>query len=336
MLEITNGNRCVFVSWAPFCSRSDSIAAHLDASSYMIYSASWGSHYSTILFKYLTQAVRTLRLLMRERPAMVFVMTPPVIACVPVWLYSRLSGAGYVIDAHSGAFLQQPWKALLFLHKFFSRQARTTIVTNEYLKSMVTSWGASATIVSDVPVRFANPRPIPTRGAHRMTFVSSFQKDEPFDVFVEAARAVPDVVFYVTGDSSKLSPSVREALPVNVELVGFLPDGQYRALLDASDAVITLTTLDHTMQRGAYEAVYLGKPVVVSNTAILRRHFPRGAVHVENTPTDVARGIREMIGGLGNHTAEVLQLKEQKLTAWQCTLAQLRGIVDTPAEPDAA
>lgn len=333
---MTKNRGSLFVSWAPYCSRSDSIAAHLDSPSHMVYSGSWGSHYATVLFKYFVQAVRTLTLLMREKPAVVFVMTPPVIACVPVWLYARLTGAAYVIDAHSGAFLQQPWKGLLFLHRFFSRHARTTIVTNQHMQEMLTSWGASSTIVSDVPVRFAEASPIGVRGTHRMTFVSSFQRDEPVDVFLEAARAVPDVVFYVTGDSSKLPSAVRERLPSNVELIGFLPDGQYRALLDESDAVIALTTLDHTMQRAAYEAVYLGKPVIVSNTALLRRHFGRGAVHVANTAPDIARGIRDMLDGLTKYTEEVQQLREEKLTVWRHTLEHLRGVVDGRAEAVAA
>lgn len=298
----------------------------------MVYSDAWGSHYVTVLFKYLVQAVRTLILLMREKPSVVFVMTPPVVACVPVWVYANLTGAMYVIDAHSGAFLQQPWKGLLFLHRFFSRRAHTTIVTNQHLQEMLTSWGASSTIVSDVPVRFAEASPIDVRGAHRMTFVSSFQKDEPVEVFLEAARAVPDVIFYVTGDSSKLPKAVRERLPGNVELTGFLPDGEYRALLDASDAVIALTTLDHTMQRAAYEAVYLGKPVIVSNTALLRRHFARGAVHVANTAPDIARGIRDMLNGLTTYTEEVRQLRDEKLTVWRSTLEDLRRVAGGRAD----
>jgi glycosyltransferase involved in cell wall biosynthesis len=302
----------------------------------MVYFGALGSHYATILVKYSVQAVKTLALLIRAKPAVVLVMTPPVTACVPVWLYAKFSGAAYIIDAHSGAFLLQPWKRLLILHRLFSRHARTTIVTGHYLQDIIRSWGASATIVSDVPVRFARPSPIGVRGEHRMTFVSSFQSDEPVDVFLEAARAVPDVIFYVTGDSSKLPPAVRERLPVNVELSGFLPDGQYRALLDASDAVIALTTLDHTMQRGAYEAVYLGKPVIVSNTALLRRHFARGAVHVENTAPDIARGIRDMLGGLTKYTAEVQTLRQEKLTAWRHTLNHLRALVEGRTDAVAA
>src|SRR6266550_1944138 len=83
----------VFISWAPFCSRSDSIANHLGGRSFMVYAHRYGSHYITVPFKYVAQTFRTLRILFRERPAAVFVMTPPVTACFAVWIYARVTGA---------------------------------------------------------------------------------------------------------------------------------------------------------------------------------------------------------------------------------------------------
>ncbi len=45
--------RVVFISWAPYCSRSDNIARELGGVSYMVYFPFFGSTYWTILFKYL-------------------------------------------------------------------------------------------------------------------------------------------------------------------------------------------------------------------------------------------------------------------------------------------
>ena len=39
------------------------------------------------------------------------VMSPPAIACLPVWLYSKLFGAKYIIDAHTAAFVDPRWRA---------------------------------------------------------------------------------------------------------------------------------------------------------------------------------------------------------------------------------
>jgi hypothetical protein len=293
----------------------------------MVYGHRFGSRYSTVALKYVAQAIRTLRILFRERPRAIFVMTPPVAACLPVWLYSRLSHTPYVIDAHTGAFLDRRWKPLLFLHKWFSRAARATIVTNEYMKEIVEGWGAHATIVRDVPVCFADPAPVNLDGACNMTLVSTFTRDEPIETFLAAAARLPDISFHVTGNYRRAAPGLVERKSGNVRMTGFLPDAEYVGLLRASDAVISLTTLDNTMQRGAYEAVYLGRPVVTSNFDLLKRHFHKGAVHVENTVDGIVEGVQRMRASLANYRREVEELRAERLEEWRRVEADLRRLV---------
>lgn len=321
----------VFISWAPFCSRSDSIARRLGGQSYMVYSPAYGSHYVTVPFKYLSQTIKTLRILIRQRPAAVFVMTPPVAACLPAWIYSRLTGALFVIDAHTGAFLDARWKWLLFVHKWFSRAARTTIVTNEYMHGVLKEWRANATLLRDVPVCFVDPAPTQLDGSCNMTLVATFTRDEPIELFFRAAAQVPEIRFHVTGDYRRAPGRVLQMKPDNVRLTGFLPDADYVGLLLASDAVIALTTMDHTMQRGAYEAVYLGRPVITSNFDLLRRHFCKGAVHVNNSVEDLAAGVRCMRDNIERFSAEILELRRERLADWDHAEAELRLITSIPS-----
>jgi Glycosyl transferases group 1 len=317
----------LFISWAPFCSRSDSIAKWVNGVSHMVYAGHWGSHPLTIFLKYLEQSCRTLAILFKARPRTVFVMTPPVIACFPVWIYCKLTNAQYVIDAHSGAFLDSRWKPLLFVHKFFSRHAAVTIVTGEYLYQFVQTWNATAMIVGDVPVCFAEPKPMQLDGKCNMTLVNTFTHDEPLELFVEAARKTPDIQFYVTGDARNADAKILRTKPDNLHFTGFLPNANYVGLLMASDAVICLTTLPHTMQRGAYEAVYLGKPVVTSNTELLRKAFNRGAVHVDNNIEDIVAGLCEMRKNLSSYQSEVQSLRREKLATWNTVVADLSSLI---------
>lgn len=289
----------------------------------MVYSARWGSRYSTIAFKYLSQSIMTLRLLWKERPCVVFVMTPPVFACLPVWIYCLLTRARYAIDAHSGAFLDPRWSGLLFIHRFFSRRAAVTIVTNEHLAALLASWRVPVVVVADVPIAFPNTACSPTKSGSRMTFVSTFAVDEPMREFFEAAAGLPDVVFHVTGNHRKCDPAVLRLKPPNVHLTGFISRTEYVRLLLESDAILALTTLDHTMQRAAYEAVYLGKPVITSNFGFLRREFPLGTVHVDITPQSIQTGVREMQANLDRYEREVQSLRERKLDRWQDAAEEL-------------
>jgi glycosyltransferase involved in cell wall biosynthesis len=283
----------------------------------MVYSPFWGSRYSTIIFKYLSQTFKTLAILFRHRPNVVLVMTPPVVACVPVWIYAKLTGTQYVIDAHSGAFIDERWKSTLFLHKFFSRAAAATVVTSEYLAGIVQGWGGKTKIVTDVPVCFAAPTAVKLKPAVNMMFVSTFTRDEPLDIFLRSAALTPDVQFHVTGRLKDADPTLVAGSPQNVRYTDYLSNSEYVGLLLASDAVICLTTADHTMQRGAYEAVYLGKPVITSDFRILRDSFHIGAVYVQNTPQSIAEGVHEMKRNLSRYQTEVAALRLEKLKRWK-------------------
>ncbi|WP_197444001.1 glycosyltransferase [Maioricimonas rarisocia] len=320
-------NGPLFISWAPYCSRSDGIARRLGGESHMVYSSGWGSNIFTVAFKYLSQTIKTLWLLFRKRPDVVFVMAPPVIACIPVWLYCALCGKSFVIDAHTGAFLHPRWTRLQWIQRFFSRRARTTIVTNTFLQDRVHSWGAHATIITDVPVYFAEPAPVELVGECNMTLVSSFCDDEPLEEFLAAAGSCPDVQFHVTGNTQKLSRQVLDSAPTNVRFTGFLSDSEYVGLVQASDAVIALTNRDHTMQRAGYEAIYLGRPVVTSDFGCLREAFPLGTVHVPPTAEGIAGGVRQMRLECDRYRQEAEELRARKLDRWAEVADELRSLL---------
>ena len=199
----------LFVSWAPFCGRSDNIARELGGRSVMIYHGFWGSNYATVLFKYLTQSFATFLMLLRLRPRRVFVMSPPAIACVPVWIYAKLFRAVYVVDAHTAAFVDARWRTFEFITRFFARHARTTLVTNEHWRALVQSWRARGDIVTDVPVQFPKPRLIELPAGNKIAVVCTFTFDEPVATIFEAAALVPEVSFHFTGNWKRSAPGAR-------------------------------------------------------------------------------------------------------------------------------
>jgi glycosyltransferase involved in cell wall biosynthesis len=315
--------RPTYISWAPYCSRSDNTARELGGRSYMVYSESLGSNALTVWLKYLTQAMRTFRTLSAERPDAVFVMSPPVFAVLTVWMWCRLHGIPYVVDAHTAAFLHPRWKYFQWLHNALCRRAATTIVTNEHLAGKLSAAGASTTIVRDVPVRYAGTGAFAREGAAVVAVVCSFNYDEPIAEILSAAAQLPHVRFYVTGNPKHLQRSGLPPFPANVTLTGFLSDEAYGSLLTTSDAVLTLTTRDHTMLRGAYEAVYQGTPVIVSDWPLLRDAFSRGAVHVDNSASGIATGVKELLARREHYRAEVLALRELKQSIWEQAKAAL-------------
>jgi glycosyltransferase involved in cell wall biosynthesis len=291
----------------------------------MVYWASLGSHPATVLLKYLGQALRTWWILATERPAAVFVMTPPLFAPLVAWSYCALFRCRLVVDAHSAAFLHPRWKHLQWLQFWLMRRAATTIVHNEHFRQIVERHGGHATIVGDIPIRFQEGERYALPEGFNIAVVSSFNPDEPIAAVVEAARRLPDVHFHLSGDAKALDRRIRQALPPNVRLTGFLPDSAYGFLISRADAVMALTTRDHTMLRGAWEAVYQDTPVIVSNWPILHKAFDEGAIHVDNSPEDIVLAVTTLRSAPEHYREGARRLRRRKEDHWKHTLEALRA-----------
>ena len=315
-----------YISWAESCSRSDHTARELGGTSHMVYAPWWGSRPSTILFKYLQQWFRTGRILSRERPNIVFVMTPPLVASLPAFWYAFVRGKRVVIDAHSAAFLHPRWRRLQWLQRLLCRRAVTTLVHNTHLAERVRALGAHATLVPDVPVVFDRVDPFPRPATFTVAVACSFNPDEPIAAMLDAAALLPDIRFFVTGDVCHLAPELAGRVPPNVTLTGFLSAEAYGGLLSSADAVMTLTTRDHTMLRGAYEAIYQGTPVIVSDWVLLRDAFDEGAVHVDNSSAQIVEAVRRVAADPRGYRAGAMRLRDRKRRQWVRTKDELLNV----------
>jgi glycosyltransferase involved in cell wall biosynthesis len=249
-------------------------------------------------------------------------MSPSPVAVLAVYGYCALTRTPFVIDAHSGAFQNPRWRLLQSLQFWLCRQARATIVTNDHLAALVSAHRAQPIVVPDVPVKFAQSA---QSGQHRpfaVVCVTSFDRDEPIDAMLQAARQLPDVQFYMTGDARRAA-GLLETRPPNVTLTGFLSVSDYGDLIQNAGVVLALTTKNHTMQRGAYEAIYQGTPVIVSDFDILRTAFSDGALHVDNSPEAIVAAILDIRRDPATFRRGALQLKAVKEERWSESKAAL-------------
>ncbi len=148
-------------------------------------------------------------------------------------------------------------------------------------------------------------------------YVASYSADEPIDVVLDAAAKAPDVTFWLTGKPKGKAKDLLDKAPSNVKLLGFLARDEYLAAIAGADVVVALTTRDHTMQRAAYEAIYLGTPVVVSDWPILRENFDTGALWVENTGADLATALKAAANDRDKLRSGAQELRQKKLDRWR-------------------
>jgi glycosyltransferase involved in cell wall biosynthesis len=267
-------------------------------------------------FNYPGQLLRTLIVLARRRPRVVFVQSPPSFAAWTAALYCAVTGAEFVIDAHSDAFQRARWTRPAWLTRVVARRAISTIVTNEHLAGIVRSWGAAAMSIPTIPTDLVMGEPPTMPPGFNVTFVNTWAADEPLDSLLAAAEELPEASFHITGSRKGLE-RLQHPIPKNVRFTGFLSQPTYNALLAASDAVACLTTHDHTMQNGACEALFLETPIVTSDWPILRDYFSAGTVHVDNTPAGIGLGLRRMMAHSSTYRREIRSLRAQRQREWE-------------------
>jgi glycosyltransferase involved in cell wall biosynthesis len=313
--------------------RSRVMADKLDIKAYFVHTGlPRGALYVPI--KYPIQGVKTLLLLLRERPRVIFVQSPPVLAEIFTYAYCTLTGGGYVIDAHSEALLSRGWTAPpAWVKRFLAKRAVTTIVTNEHLARMVEDMEGHATIIRDIPTTFDVQGRYPTSDKFNVALINTFAADEPLNQVLAAAVDLPDVNFYVTGKIGQRNSDFVAKAPPNIQFTDFLPDQAYYGLLSSAQAVMCLTKRNHTMQRGACEALSLGRPIITSDWPILRQYFRKGTVHVDNTVDGIRQGVLKMKQHYGSYEEGIRELQTDQQREWQEKVSTLASLIQEHLQP---
>lgn len=308
--------------------RSDLLAQHLGATAYFIhYEPPGNSKLLRVPIKYIVQGWRTWRALTHDRPDVVFVQNPPIFCVVVAFLYARIYGARYVIDSHTGAFLSPKWRWSLGLHRVLSKGALATIVHNKSQEQIVKEWRCRYLVIGFTPGSYPPGEEFALDGRFNVAVVSSFLADEPVDLVFEAAARLPEVSFYVTGDSRRIPQPLLSRKPDNCLLTGYLTYERYVGLLRGVDAIMVLTTGNHTLLMGGFEAVSVGTPLIVSDWPVLRDYFSLGTVHVDNTVEGICEGVNQAQRNQARLQAEMLVLQEQLQSEWLEKLAELQRLL---------
>lgn len=307
--------KIVFIAWAFHGRRTEVLSHALGAEDYYI---EYLKGKTALLhpLRYLIQSIKTLAILIPRQPDIVITQNPPIFLPLIVYLYSLFTKTKFIIDSHTGAFIGK-WSRFIRLHRYLSRKALMTIVTNEGLKEIVDCWRAKAFVLEDklpdLQINQENNR----FERFSICVINSFLEDEPLEEIVEAAKNLPAYDFYITGRISLAPQPILDKKPANVHFTDFLPDREFFKLINKVDGTIVLTTRDLTMLCGAYESVALEKPLITSDWAVLKKYFSKGTLYVDNSPESIMRAVAEMKARQNELSNEMKDLRKQLIPRWE-------------------
>jgi hypothetical protein len=256
-------------------------------------------------FRYPLLALRSAWLVLRRRPRALVVVSPPFVAGLVLVPLARLLGARVAVDLHSAALVEPAWRPFQPLQRWVCRLAGAAVVTLPGLEAALERQGVPAIVLPDpLPEMPETPETpdvpdLPDAGATRpaipgegplVVAVCGWGNDEPIEALVEAARGAAWRLAVTGRPTRRLPPTVP-----NVTLTGFLSPPEYPALLRAADAVVVLTTRDDTLLAGAWEALAVERPLVLSGTDALRQTFGPEVVYADADPTSIRNGIERVL-----------------------------------------
>jgi glycosyltransferase involved in cell wall biosynthesis len=284
------------------------------------------------LIRYLYLLIRTIFILIKERPKLVIIQSPSNVLALFMVTIGRFFTKKIVVDAHNGGVRPFHGKFRFFkpFFSFIHRRSDLVIVTNKVLADVVITNGGTPFILEDkLPIFHCNT----TRklnGESNIVSICTFEEDEPFQEIINSASYIDkEISIYITGDYAKAeSSSIIENASPNIIFTGYLPDEEYVELLYSCDAVIDLTMEPDCLVCGAYEAVSLEKPMILSDAPALRNYFNKGVVFTDNTSRQIAESISKVISCKTKMEEQICQLKSEIMTKWQRRIVEFENLLE--------
>ena len=278
------------------------------------------------LIRYLKSIYKSINVIYHDKPTVVAAQNPSIILAITAILICKLFGKGIIIDAHNSGIYPCEGKNpfLLSIAKWIQKKSDLTIVTNNELKKVVESNGGRAFVLPDRIPEVNNIKRIPLEGRHAIAYICSFSDDEPYLNVIEAAKLLPpDIKIYITG---KYYDRLKgKKIPENVILLGYISDEKYWSLLKSADIIMDLTLRENCLVCGAYEAVAIAQPLILSNTKALKAYFNRGCIYVGSSVASIAKGMICAVDQLDSLKSEIAELRSIRMRDWENMLILLKG-----------
>jgi glycosyltransferase involved in cell wall biosynthesis len=316
----SDGTKGIYIAWVNYQRRVESMQQYFGYDVFYL-SSKHGSAASKFV-SYLMQAMRMFRIIARERPDIVWLQLPPTFLIHLAILYRLLMRRSIriVADCHNAA-LRPPWR-LMPLNAFFLRRADMVLVHNHAVVSAARRFGIDEPqlrVLGDcVPALAAMDGVGELQDHPTIVMPCSFHDDEPIETVLEVARRLEMATFVITGNHARIRDrALLDGAPTNVVFSGFLPLVEFDRLLLRASAILCLTLRDDIQLSAASEAIAAGKPMVISDTEVLRTLFGEAGIFVDNTAVSILQGCRTAIEQYEKYSGAAKTMRARRVSDWR-------------------
>src|SRR5215208_663276 len=345
---ILTSKKILVIAWAPISARSEKIAHSLNSKLFMKGYRSKAKIFS--LLKYLKLSINTLSLLKKEKPNVVICQLPPLFLAYSILFYKLLTFSNkpdIILDLHTASFCK-PWTYFGFLNNYLFKKSLQLIVTNKQLLSDIDRKHHNKVLIledaifdvgarhlqnnndkSSIKLSFTEDKNGAVDERLKVGIICSFAPDEPISEIIAAAKLIPKVKFFMSGDHHRGTKNLSDIDPIpnNLIFTGFLEYIDYRKLISSMDVLMVLTKRNKTLLSGCYESVMVEKPLITSNFEVLQEAFNKGTVFVDNSVEQIVNAIDQVKNNYWQLKEEIKYLKEEKNNEWNKKISLLESII---------
>jgi glycosyltransferase involved in cell wall biosynthesis len=272
------------------------------------------------LYKHPLFILKTLLLLLKQKPAILIVQNPSIFLTIEACLLRSLFKYKLIVDAHNAGVkpFMYSTRWLLKLYEAIHKSADLTIVTNSELAKIIIRNGGKPFIMPDkVPTPCFGDNMLLSK-KFNIVLIATFASDEPYESVISAASFFEKAVtFYITGNYKKADSNIIQRAGNNVVFLGYITHKTYWSLLKKANAIVDLTKKEDCLVCGAYEAVAVETPLITSDTIALRKYFNKGVVYTKPSVKSICSAVSNVINIESSLKKDICLLKQELITSWK-------------------
>lgn len=278
----------------------------------------------------------TIKTLLKEKPDVIFIQLSFMLLNI-VAFYKLITFRNIVIvaDCHTKALRRKAKGIFNFifwpLKKLTFRLVDISIVSNIGMEKDIKQLHDNYFLIPDKIPELSIDKD-ENKKQNYFVYISSFAVDEPFDEIFKVAEILGNShTIYWTG---KIPANIQlpENIPENLKFTDYISFEEYYNLIANADAVLALTTEDDCLQSGAYEALAVKTPMVISNSKALQIYFGSSAIYTSHEPQEIAENLIKAKSSYSEMVVNSSEIKELRDLEFNSLISELIDEVNLKLE----